>query len=60
MESARYSGRFRKLVVVLDIGTTFGGAAYALLDPGEVPQIKPVTKYVSYPTSHQVTAAMNE
>ena len=33
MESARYSGPSRKLVVALDIGTTFSGAAYALLDP---------------------------
>ena len=41
---ARYSGLSRKLVVALDIGTTFSGAAYALLDPGEVPQIRSVTR----------------
>ena len=47
---ARYSGRFRKLVVALDIGTTFSGAAYALLDPGKVPQIRSVTRQVLPPT----------
>jgi len=41
---ARYSGLSRKLVVALDIGTTYSGAAYALLDPGEVPQIQSVTR----------------
>ena len=43
---ARYSGPSRKLVVALDIGTTFSGAAYAFLDPGEIPQIRSVTKQV--------------
>ena len=42
-----YSGFSRKLVVALDIGTTFSGAAYALLDPGEVPQIRSVTRQAS-------------
>jgi len=48
MDKARpsYSGRLRKLVVALDIGTTFSGAAYALLDPGKVPQIRSVTRQV--------------
>ena len=41
---ARYSGNSRKLVVALDIGTTFGSAAYALLDPGQVPHIHVVTR----------------
>ena len=46
MEIARskYTGLSRKLVIALDIGTTFCGAAYALLDPGEVPEVKPVTR----------------
>ena len=43
----RYSGSSRKLVVALDIGTTFSGAAYALLDPGEVPHIYPISHKVS-------------
>ena len=44
---ASYTGLSRKLVVALDIGTTYSGAAYALLDPGKVPQIKSVTRQVS-------------
>ena len=46
MSAARacYSGPSRKLVVALDIGTTFSGAAYAFLDPGQVPQIRSVTR----------------
>jgi len=49
MEAGRsvYSGTSRRLVIALDIGTTFSGAAYALLDPGEVPQIQSVTKQAS-------------
>ena len=47
MAHTAYAGRTRKLVVALDIGTTFSGAAYALLDPGEIPQIRSVTKYVT-------------
>ena len=43
---ARYSGLSRKLVVALDIGTTFSGAAYALLDPGEIPKIQSVMRRV--------------
>ena len=42
-----YAGHTRKLVVALDIGTTFSGAAYAFLDPGEIPQIRSVTKQVT-------------
>ena len=41
---APYDGSSRKFIIALDIGTTFSGAAYAFLDPGEVPQIIPVTK----------------
>ena len=52
---ARYSGSSRKLVIALDIGTTFSGAAYAFLDPGEVPQIQSVTRRVPPPISGLVT-----
>ena len=52
---ARYSGPSRKLVIALDIGTTFSGAAYALLDPGEVPEIQSVTRQVLPPTPDPVT-----
>ena len=52
MDTARahYSGPSRKIVVALDIGITFSCAAYALLDPGEVPQIQTVTRQVFSPT----------
>ena len=39
-----YPGSTRKFILALDIGTTFSGAAYAFLDPGQVPRIIPVTK----------------
>jgi len=52
---APYSGPSRKLVVALDIGTTFSGAAYILLDPGEIPQIQSVTRQVSSLYSNLVT-----
>jgi len=52
---ACYSGPSRKLVVALDIGTTFSGAAYAFLDPGEVPMIRSVTKQVFPPIIDLVT-----
>ena len=41
-----YSGTERKLVIAIDVGTTFSGVSYALLDPGVLPQIQPVTQYV--------------
>jgi hypothetical protein len=41
-----YSGTERKLVIAIDVGTTFSGVSYALLDPGIVPQVQPVTQYV--------------
>ena len=48
MDTSRtqYSGLSRKLVIAFDIGTTFSGAAYALLDPGEIPQIQSVMRRV--------------
>lgn len=39
-----YTGPLRKLVVAFDVGTTFSGIAYAILDPGEVPKIQAVTR----------------
>ena len=47
---APYYGPLRKLIIALDIGTTFSGAAYALLDPGQVPQTRSVTRQVLPPT----------
>ena len=44
--SKPYTGIFRRLVIAFDIGTTFSGAAYSLLDPGKIPRILPITRYV--------------
>ena len=37
-----YTEDRRKLVLAFDIGTTYSGVSYALLDPGLVPEIKSV------------------
>ncbi|PPQ96389.1 hypothetical protein CVT26_004991 [Gymnopilus dilepis] len=44
-----YQGPHRKLVLAFDVGTTFSGISYRLLtsilDPGEPPEIRGVTRY---------------
>ncbi|OSX61860.1 hypothetical protein POSPLADRAFT_1144067 [Postia placenta MAD-698-R-SB12] len=40
-----FSGAERKLVLAFDVGTTFSGVAYALLDPGQAPTIQSVTRF---------------
>ncbi|KAI0773051.1 hypothetical protein BD413DRAFT_656213 [Trametes elegans] len=40
-----YQGSVRKLVMAMDIGTTFSGVAYAILDPGEAPKIQGITRF---------------
>ncbi|KAI8977709.1 hypothetical protein BD414DRAFT_580166 [Trametes punicea] len=40
-----YNGSVRKLVLGIDVGTTYSGVAYAILDPGEVPRIQGVTRF---------------
>ncbi|KAH6908783.1 hypothetical protein BKA70DRAFT_1278797 [Coprinopsis sp. MPI-PUGE-AT-0042] len=40
-----YGGNVRKLVLAFDVGTTFSGVSYCVLDPGTVPELKSVTKY---------------
>ncbi|KAJ7157441.1 hypothetical protein C8R46DRAFT_1226024 [Mycena filopes] len=40
-----YSGPARKLILGIDIGTTFSGMSFCLLDPGRTPEILPVTRY---------------
>ncbi|KAI0694608.1 hypothetical protein BC835DRAFT_1274275 [Cytidiella melzeri] len=40
-----YTGQTRSLVLALDIGTTFSGVSYAILEPGEVPKIHGVTRF---------------
>lgn len=41
-----YHGLHRKLVLAFDVGTTYSGISYSILDPGYVPQIKGVNRYV--------------
>ncbi|KAJ7030408.1 hypothetical protein C8F04DRAFT_961737 [Mycena alexandri] len=40
-----YSGPVRSLVLAIDVGTTFSGVSYAILEPGEVPKIHGVTRF---------------
>ena len=40
-----YQGLQRKIVLAFDVGTTFSGVSYSILDPGLVPDIKGVTRY---------------
>ncbi|KAF9523699.1 hypothetical protein CPB83DRAFT_862504 [Crepidotus variabilis] len=40
-----YAGTRRKLVLAFDIGTTFSGVSYSILDPGQIPIIKGVTEF---------------
>ncbi|TFK21094.1 hypothetical protein FA15DRAFT_646069 [Coprinopsis marcescibilis] len=40
-----YGGAKRKLVLALDVGTTYSGISYCILDPGQVPEVKGVTKF---------------
>ncbi|PFH48903.1 hypothetical protein AMATHDRAFT_5374 [Amanita thiersii Skay4041] len=40
-----YSGFQRKLVIAFDVGTTFSGASYAILEPGQIPHIQGVTQF---------------
>ncbi|KAK0493239.1 hypothetical protein EDD18DRAFT_1181192 [Armillaria luteobubalina] len=40
-----YQGPRQKLVIALDLGTTFSGVSYSILDPGIVPEIKGVTRF---------------
>ena len=42
-----YTGSHRKLVVGFDIGTTFSGVSYSILEPGVVPLVQGVNRYVA-------------
>ena len=44
--SKPYAGPVRRLLLAFDVGTTYSGIAYAVLDPGEVPKIQAVTRQV--------------
>ena len=41
-----YAGPARKLVLGIDVGTTYSGISYAILDPGEIPKIQGITRYL--------------
>ncbi|KAF8966241.1 hypothetical protein BDZ97DRAFT_697700 [Flammula alnicola] len=45
---AAYEGSQRNLVLAFDIGTTFSGISYSILDPGRIPKVEGVTKYPAY------------
>ncbi|KAJ6626671.1 hypothetical protein B0H10DRAFT_1998098 [Mycena sp. CBHHK59/15] len=40
-----FSGPARKLVLGIDVGTTFSGMSFSILEPGRVPSILPVTRF---------------
>ncbi|TFK20828.1 hypothetical protein FA15DRAFT_707733 [Coprinopsis marcescibilis] len=40
-----YTGTRRKLVLAFDVGTTYSGVSYSILDPGVVPEIRGVTRF---------------
>ncbi|KAI0279701.1 hypothetical protein BGY98DRAFT_1089080 [Russula aff. rugulosa BPL654] len=40
-----YSGNNRSLALAFDVGTTFSGVSYAILEPNEVPKIHGVTRF---------------
>lgn len=39
-----YEGSSRKLVLAFDVGTTFSGISYCVLDPGEIPVVRGVSR----------------
>ncbi|KAF8805180.1 hypothetical protein BYT27DRAFT_7192857 [Phlegmacium glaucopus] len=43
-----YRGPRRKLVVAFDVGTTYSSISYSILIPGEVPEIKRVTRFPAH------------
>ena len=49
-----YNGSKRKLVLSIDLGTTYSGISYAILDPGQVPETKPVLRCAETPLSDKI------
>ncbi|KAL5485841.1 hypothetical protein ACEPAI_6883 [Sanghuangporus weigelae] len=45
LHKQRYSGSKVAIVIGIDVGTTFSGVSYAVLRPGQVPRIQPVTRF---------------
>ncbi|KAF9480732.1 hypothetical protein BDN70DRAFT_832251 [Pholiota conissans] len=53
MESrSAYNGPRRKLVLAFDVGTTFSSISYSILDPGQVPELKGVTRFPAHDQLH--------
>ncbi|KAJ3784741.1 hypothetical protein GGU10DRAFT_270811 [Lentinula aff. detonsa] len=46
-----FSGTQQGLVLAIDIGTTYSGCSFSVLDPGVVPEIKGVTSFPAQPPS---------
>jgi len=40
-----YNGNCRKIVLAFDIGTTYSGISYSILDPNQCPSIHAVTRF---------------
>ncbi|KAG7093473.1 hypothetical protein E1B28_007149 [Marasmius oreades] len=40
-----YGGPNRKLVLAFDVGTTYSGISYSILEPGLEPKVEPVTRF---------------
>ncbi|KZV77329.1 hypothetical protein PENSPDRAFT_747068 [Peniophora sp. CONT] len=40
-----FHGGKRRLVLAFDLGTTYSGVSYAILDPGNIPRIQTVSRY---------------
>ncbi|KAH9917533.1 uncharacterized protein B0H18DRAFT_1214541 [Fomitopsis serialis] len=40
-----YLGTTRKLVLAIDVGTTYSGVSFCVLDPGKVPEVHSVIRY---------------
>ncbi|KAF8959231.1 hypothetical protein BDZ97DRAFT_1906233 [Flammula alnicola] len=43
-----FRGPRRKLVLAFDVGTTYSGISYSVLDPGQVPEIKGITRFPAH------------
>lgn len=53
-DRAAHGGFSRKLVIAFDIGTTFSGISYSILDPGHTPKIQGVTRF---PAQEQINGS---
>ncbi|KAI0750409.1 hypothetical protein C8Q74DRAFT_1373996 [Fomes fomentarius] len=57
-----YKGSKRKLVLSIDVGTTFSGMSYAVLEQGKVPTIETVKRYPgkgNAPQDYRVPSILN-